>query len=334
MRHYILRGLLPEPAADAPLFAGQTLTVRQSRISRWTDDGRPLPDEGYRVVLRKPGVGRLSVFVHDVYDALFIVSARSQRKAYALASPFRACVAVYWGNPVDESPYEFLVELKRLPTPRETSRQIAALCADIWQAPVDPVLLGSAIRSGPILRQPEIAKACAFVDRVLLQEKLAWALLHLERSHHLFAGHMTASYYRHHYRHYRMNESAYVREKKYLEGKTRYDLAFLSSFRALESLLGKPQIKKRDIPKLLKKMDGQFGTSFASGRWPSYHEVFSSRRIWWDYKELIGRYLDLRNAVAAHANPAAPLSLREDQVFEIQRLAEHMLYKSAGLSET
>src|SRR5262249_11533532 len=77
-------------------------------------------------------------------------------------------------------------------------------------------------------------------------------------------------------------------------------------------------------------LDDKFGTSFCSTRWKSYHEVFSSGRKRWRFDELITRYLDVRNAVAAHANPRPPFPLREDQVLEIQRLVASMLYDAAG----
>jgi hypothetical protein len=43
------------------------------------------------------------------------------------------------------------------------------------------------------------------------------------------------------------------------------------------------------------------------------------------YKEVITHFLDLRNAVAAHANPKPPFILNEDQLFEIQKLADSMI---------
>src|SRR5580765_4333071 len=67
-----------------------------------------------------------------------------------------------------------------------------------------------------------------------------------------------------HYRHERKSTSAYLQEKRYLEERTVYDLAFLSAFRAMEALLGTVQIHKPQIPKLLHAFDGKFRTSFCS----------------------------------------------------------------------
>lgn len=305
-------------------------TTRQERIKRWQATGSPLPKEGKYVFLRQPGIGTLSVLVHDVYEALLMVSAYSQRKAYALASPFRSYANVYLGCAPDDSPYEFLVELTRRPPMTATARDIARLHRQLWPSPRDPDLLSSALRSGSGLRHPQIRSACKFVARISAVPQLIAALTHLDRSHSLFGGYMTSSYYYYHYRHDRRLESAYLREKKYLEDRTRYDLAFLSAFRALEALLGTSQIKDHEIGRRLLALDQKFATSFSSAHWKSYHEVFSSGRRQWRFEELIRHYLRVRNAVAAHANPNPPFTLKEDQVLEVQSLVERMLYDAAG----
>ena len=102
-------------------------------------------------------------------------------------------------------------------------------------------------------------------------------------------------------------------------------MAFLSAFRAVEALLGTSNLRKRDIESRGQMFDKAYGTSFATDRWQSPHEVFSSKRTWWQYPELIAFYLDVRNAVAAHANPRPPFRLTEDQVLELQRLVSYML---------
>jgi len=257
-----MQGLIPEPYEGAPHLGGEAAT-RQERIRRWRAMARKLPREGEQVFLRIPSTGRLSVLVHDVCDALLMVSAPSQRKAYSLALPFRSYFSIYLGRDLTDGNSDFLLELRAKPKSNATTR-----------------------------------------------------------------------YYEHHYRHERKSESAYLREKKYFEERTLYDLAFLSAFRALEALLGTAQIHKHAVGKLLAALDGKFGTSFCSTRWESYHEVFSSGRKRWRFDELISHYLDLRNAVAAHANPKPPFTLREDQVLEIQLLVKSMLHDVAKPMQT
>jgi hypothetical protein len=329
VKYFIMQGLIPEAYEGAPHIGGNALTARQERIKRWKATESTLPREDEYVFLRQRRVGTVSVLVHDVYDTLLMVSAPSQRKAYALALPFRSYLTVYLGYSLNDS-YEFLLELTAKPALTATTRKIASLYRQLGSDRIDLDVLSSTMVSGTRLFHPQIRSACKFVERTLNAPQLAASLTHLERSHFLFAGHMTSYYYHRHYRHQRRLESAYLREKKYLEDRTLYDLAFLSAFRALEALLGTAQIKEHDIGQRLRALDDKFGTSFCSTRWKSYHEVFSSGRKRWRFDELIAHYLRVRNAVAAHANPRPPFPLREDQVLEIQRLVASMLYDAAG----
>jgi hypothetical protein len=329
MKYFILRGLLPEPVQGAPSFGGHIPEDREARIARWLKTGRELPCEGEHCFLQVPGMGRISVFVHDIFDAHLLIVAPSQEKAYALASPFRSCAIVYFGCTPFENGYEYLMELVSKPQPTQTTREISQLYRQIWLTRVDPDLLLPTLGSGERLFLDQIRQGCQFVQAILSCKRLALCLLHLERGHLLFAGFMTGSYYHHHYQRDREAVTKYVQRKKYLEERTRYDLAFLSCFRGVEALLGTANLKKHEIEKRVAEADRSFKTLFATTRWRSYHEVFSSRRRYWSIPELIGYYLDIRNAVAAHANPRPPFPLGEDQVLEIQRLVEHMLYQAA-----
>jgi hypothetical protein len=329
MKYFILKGLLPEPIQGAPSFGGYVPRNREQRIAFWRETGRELPCEGEHCFLRIAGVGRVSIFVYDVFDAILIIAAPSQEKAYSLAMPFRAFTTIYHGNPPDDSSDESLIELVAKPSPTQTITDIARLYRQIWETRVDPDLLVPVLRSGPVLFLDQVRQACDFVRAVLPSKRLTLCLLHLERSHLLFYGFMTSSFYHYHYSRDRRAETKYVRCKKYLEGRTRYDLAFLSCFRAIEALLGTANLKQSEIARRVTDLDRMFETSFASKRWRSYHEVFSSNRKWWRFPELIAQYLTIRNAVAAHGNLKQPFYLGEDQVLEIQRLVEHMLYHAA-----
>jgi hypothetical protein len=338
MKYFILRGLLPEASEGAGHFGGGDAEPRSrhKRVERWRsffeDEGEfPLPREGEHVFLDVKKFGRVLVFVHNVYDALLMVSAASQQKAYALALPFRSYLTVYLGFDLAADTSDFtLYELKAKPAVTSTTRDIAGLCRKFGDSPTILDFVVNAMHSGTLVTDSQIRLACNFVAKTLQFRQLTDCLMHLEQSHTLVAGHMTSSHYYRHYREQRRLESAYLREKKYLEDRTRYDLAFLSGFRALEALLDTMRIKRNEVPHLLRAFDEKFSTSFSSTTWTSYHEVFSSKRKKWKFAEIIGRYLDIRNAVAAHANPQRPYILGEDQVLEIQRLVEHMLDSATG----
>lgn len=330
MKYFVLRGLLPTLPDGSSGIGGRISDSYDEGISAWRHfhPDEPIPKQGEQCFLNIRGIGRISVFVHNVFDTLILITSRSQERAYLLASPLRAFATIFLGSsPDDDSPYEYLVELTHKPQPTQTRTEIARLYRPIWfDDTSDPQSLGAALGSGTFLARDQLKLACRFVDGVHLRSMLRLCLLHLERSHHLYAGYMSDSYYYFHYRHERAALSPYAQRKGYLEERTRYDLAFLSAFRAIEAFLDTTMLRKRDIAELLRQTDIRDGTSFLSGRWRSRHEVFTSGRKWWSFSELIGHYLDIRNAVAAHANPKPPFRLNVDQVREIQELVADMLY--------
>jgi hypothetical protein len=329
MKYFILRGYLPQYAKGAPFIGGRTPASRTERQALQTSRDNVLPPEGEYPILRIPRVGRASVFVSDVFDTLLLVAAPSQEKAYSIATPLRGYLTVFLGAHPPDGLFEGLIELEGKPDPTHTRSQIAATYRQLYDIPSDTSLLSVEIGSGTGLLWEQLEQASVFVRTVHPSPQLSLALLHLERSHLLFAGFMSPSYYHFHYRHERVEETPYARRKKYLEERTRFDLAFLSAFRSIEALLGAPVLKRHTIPKLLQIHDATFGTSLSTATWHSYHEVFTTRRKKWGIAQLLCYYLDVRNAVAAHGNSPSPYRLAEDQVFEIQRIAEHLLYETA-----
>jgi hypothetical protein len=192
MKYFILSGLLPEPVHRAPSFGGHIPEDREDRIAYWLETGRELPREGEHCFLRVPGVGRISVFVYDVFDTFLLIVAPSQEKAYALASPFRSYAIVYFGCTPFENGYEYLMELVAKPQPTQTTREISQLYRQIWLMRVDSDLLLPALGSGERLFLDQIRQGCQFVQAILSSKRLALCLLHLERGHLLFAGFMRA----------------------------------------------------------------------------------------------------------------------------------------------
>ena len=329
MRYFVLRGLLPQTAKGAPFFGGDHRRDRDERLRSYATLGHPLPIEGERPIVRVKGIGRISVFVFNLTQSLLLLAASSQERAYALANPFRGYLTVYHGVSAPEGLWEYVIELNRKPLPEWTIGQIAQAYRQLGQSLPDTDLLEFELASGAGVFWEQIEAAARFAQATCAAPRLSTSLLHLERSHMLFSGYMTSSYYHFHYRIERREESPYLRRKRYLEERTRFDLAFLSAFRSIESVLGTPHLKKHTIARALQALDSHSGTSLASGRWRSYHEFFSTRRRSWSYEAILQYYLDIRNAVAAHGNLAPPFRLAEDQVLEIQRLAEDILYQVA-----
>lgn len=327
MKYFILRGYRPQPSNKTNVTFSQNIENRDDRIARWKEFSPELPEEGEHCLFRIPGVGRLSTFVFDVYDSIILVVAKDQNSAYLIANPFRAFCIVYLGFYPSNEDMEYLLELTRKPKPGDTKSKIASIYKNVWINPVSEKDIEHALGTGNYIftRQLEFAKS--FVKVICLDDRLSQCITHLERSHHLFPSNMTGSYYRFHYSRDRVKETDYLKRKKYLEDKTKYDLAFLSSFRAIEALLKSPNLRKHQIEREILKLDQKYQTNFDKEKYHSFFEVLNGGPEKINYKDIISKYLDIRNSVAAHANPNPPFTLLEDQVIEIQRLAQNMLNK-------
>lgn len=328
MKYFILRGYRPQPVRNNSSIGVLTIKNRSDRIAMWRKFYNELPIEGERCLLRIPGVGRLSAFVYDVYNSLILIAAQDQEAAYSIASPFRAYCVIYLGYyPIDEE-LEYLFELSDKPNPKATSSDVASLYHNVWVNPISEWDIELALETGYVMFDEQIEYACLFVKSIHSQGRFSQSLMHLVRSQQIFAGYMSGSYYHFHYSRDRAVESEYAKRKKYLEEKTRYDLALLSAFRAIEAILDAPSLKKPQVEKKLAELDQLCSTSFSIEKYRSFFEIFSGGPEERSYSDIISYYLDIRNSVAAHANPKPPFSLSEDQVLEIQNLALVLLGKS------
>lgn len=330
MKYFLLQGYIPEVAIGASRTVIADLTEgRAARLRVWTKRYGPHQPliEGETPLVRIADLGRISVFVHDVWTAHLLVAARSQERAYRLALPFRAFVTIYLGYPREEGVTEYLIELTQKPSEVDSTQFITEHYLRPGRCSSDYEM---ALGGGYGLYSNHMRACKVFVEQIVQSEQHDLALRHLERSHYLLSGYMTGSYYHAHYQYERREQTPYERQKNYLEMSTVYDLAFLSAFRSVEALLGcgARSLEKRDIASRLRILDDRYGTRFSTSRWNSLHHYFTTRRRHWSYGELIETFLDTRNAVAAHANPVPPFPLSEDQVFELQNLAGCMIYES------
>lgn len=284
------------------------------------------PKLGETPFLVKPQLGRISLFIHGPYDAVLLIIAKSQRKAYVLANTLRAIITCYHGIAPWETFNGFLLEFQIRPTP-DMSREdlVLAIAPTFIRDKSARMALEIDLGSGSGLNYIQLTNACGFASVAISHLPILDALLHLEYSRNLVWGYMVGSFYESHYCRDRQKLTRYQLEGAYLENRFRYDSAFVSAFRGIECILGAPHFKRGQIATLLEKTDHTFGTSFSSTKYRSWHEIFSSRRKWWRYEDLISYYLKLRNAVSAHGNPSPPHIVMEDQVFEIQYLLQDMI---------
>ena len=334
MRYFLANGYSPSPHAPQMhahgytkvTFGGPSNSTRRQMARQYKEADVPLPPLGEKVFLRVPRHGRLAVFVHGAYEAFVLIAASSQRRAYLLANAFRAALTCFQGQAPCNNSDAYLLELASAPTPDMSRRDLARSIRQREDYDRYPdTALEMAISTGTILDHMQIARACEVVRQAMTQPVILDALLHLEYSRTLVWGFMVGSFYQAHYSIDRRELSRYEVERAYLENRFRYDSAFVSAFRGIECALGKPHFKKTDIRGLLSEADRRYGTALSSQRHRSWHEVFSTKKKWWSYADLIAYYLKLRNAVSAHGNPSPPHTVMEDQVFEIQYLLQTMI---------
>jgi len=333
MKHFLANGYCPSPHppklhADgySNISFGGTVKTRKQRARSYREAGLDVPKLGETKFLSRAKIGRISLFVHGAYDTFIMVVAPSQRKAYLLGNTLRVAMTCFHGNPPMEQSSGYLLELSNPPTTDMNAADLANLInPSLFPDRDENLMLERELESGTGVNHIQLAEGCKIVANALDHPRLLDALMHLEYSRNLVWGFMVGSFYECHYSRDRRQLTRYQLERAYLENRFRYDSAFVSAFRGIECILGKPHFRKPEITFLLRNVDREFGTSFSTSRHRSWHEVFSSRRRWWKYDDLLTYYLKLRNAVSAHGNPSPPHIVMEDQVLEIQYFLQSML---------
>lgn len=325
MRYFIVNGYLAYPQEEMFGVSRTHGETRKERAQVYERFGRQPSALGETRIFHEPKIGTLSVFVYDFDRTQLLLRASSQRKAYLLGNTFRSITTALIGEPPVQNGFEFLVELTDKPDPSMTLDELVELYRQLDDTPVRLSTLAVILQSGMALDHSKLSWVCDFMKRALVAPRFHATLLHLYQSHQMISGYMSGSFYESHYRWERKSQSRYFREKLYYEGRTQYDLAFLSVFRAIEALLNSANLRSEQIHRLLVQLDSQYGTTFAKSDYQFYHEIFSGGMKRMAYEEVIVRYLNLRNAVAAHGSLKPPRIITDDQVFEIQLLVEDML---------
>jgi hypothetical protein len=327
MKYFLVTGYRPSAHGCEHVYFGAAGDSTRRQMERLYQDARiDIPPLGEKSFLATRHFGRLSVFVHGAYDAFLLVTARSQRKAYLIATAFRAAATCILGQSPSGDSDAYLFELCSVPTKNMRRKDIVRSILQVGDAEMEPDIgVQMTIWSGTSLSHDQVAHACSISREALARPVILDALRHLGYSCTLHSGFMTGSFYQCHYSRDRRYIAHYAVERDYYENRFKYDMAFVSAFRGIECVLGKPHFKKNEVSELLANTDRQYDTSFAVQRHRSWHEVFSSKKKWWRYSDLIEYYLKLRIAVSAHGNPSPPHIVSEDQVFEIQYLLRSMI---------
>lgn len=269
----------------------------------------------------------LRVVYYDWDRGLFMITAASRRRAYEIGEAVNGYFSVFLGYELDSRRAGFwLRECKRVPRAAWSEKVFLQnlLHLDRRSPDYETYELHD-LQSGYGLQFDHIELLARYLPTLAQSTRLTAALRHFVQSRQLFTGYMVGSYYHAHYRHERRESPRWLMEKRYYEDRAQYELGFVSAFKAIESFFGTQHLTKRNLNEVFMRLPFKAITSDQTYR--RLHETFSGFRARSTYGEMIRHFLDVRNAVAAHANPTPPrhLMLSEDNLFEIQRFVTYLI---------
>jgi len=271
----------------------------------------------------------IRVVFYNVDNGLFLIKAGNQRIAYEVVRALDGYFfLVTGGTPNYDRCLPKLIEIYKVP---QSDWNIDRLFKELSQMNMEMMKTDVyKLRSSPFIQAHEMQLLAPCVERIYSDRRLNEALYHLGYSRFLCYGFMVGSYYNCHYRHDRQSMSKHLIQKQYFENRERYELAFLSAFRGIEGFLNVNQIKRPDIDRSLLKL--QTANIKPDTKYHRRHEIFSGSCRDVTYHDIIDHFLEIRNTVAAHANPSPPsdLIISEDSVMEIQLLLSELCSKGLG----
>ncbi|EIV99900.1 hypothetical protein [Thermoanaerobacter siderophilus] len=182
------------------------------------------------------------------------------------------------------------------------------------------------IDTGVELTKESLEDLKNFISRIYLNDDLCESLNHLLESRFLFNCFMTNSYYEYHYKYDRTEMPEWLKEKMFYENRYRYQTAFVSAFKGIESFFRVNDFRKHEIEKLFNNID--YNDISFDTVYKRRFEIFSGETEEVRYGELLVHFLKLRNAVAAHHNKKPPVIITEDNICEIQNFLVELISKA------
>lgn len=272
---------------------------------------------------------KVRVVFFDVDNGLFLIKAPNQRIAYEVIRSLDGFFFLVVGDtPRHDRSLPKLSELYKVPQSTWTREQLLEeLRQRDWQIGPTDILDFSSSR---VVQEHHMRLLGPSVELIYSNPRLNESLHHLGHSRFLFYGFMVGSYYQCHYQVDRQTMSRHLMQKQYFENRERYELAFLSAFKGIERFLNVNQIKRTNIDKALVKL--QMSEVRPDTKYRRWHEIFSGYPRYIQYNDLIAHFLNIRNVVAAHANPSPPsdFMISEDSLMEIQLFLSQLCGKALG----
>lgn len=293
----------------------------EDRLEYYADSGTSRPADFTLTRLTS------DLYVRVVYDSrdvgFFLLRASNLENAYELAWSIYGYLATFHGVlPKSEKFGLALKELKNVPPKGWTERELVSAFRD--SNTLAPEFEIGDFRGGQFLTS-ELDVMPNYVKAIYSNRVIREALAHLTQSYTLFYGHMTPGFYHYEYRLERIKWTQRYLRKLYLENRPRYEIAYVAAFKAIERFVAGGDIKKQEVNSKLDRLPYKsINSTTAYTRW---HEIFLGLPCDITYGEIIRHFLDIRNAVGAHANERPPkkFTLTEDHLYEIQNFAQELL---------
>jgi len=111
-------------------------------------------------------------------------------------------------------------------------------------------------------------------------------------------------------------------------------MVFVAAFKGVERFFGVNQIRGNKIRNIFNYPNLE--SIRPDTIYTRQHETFSRKKKNISYIEIIKHFMDLRNAVAAHANfiqPPRSFMITEDNLFEIHLFLQELIWKKVPFSQ-
>jgi hypothetical protein len=257
-------------------------------------------------------------------QGIFLIRAKSRSDAYRIGNLIRGYLAIFWSlTPPNDRLYFYLQEIPIIPKKEMTWDEIIEKIPGSEM--YDSELLIGEFRSGPVLTENQIDSLKQDIPKLFADQRLSDTFDHLTTSLGLYDGSMTGSYYYFHYSRDRKATPKWVMQKKYLENRQKYELAFLAAFKGVERFLKGSQIKAHETKALFSSLP--YSKVKKQKTYTRFHETFSGFKKKVAPNEIVNHFLAIRNVTGAHANrnPPQEIYISEDNIIEIQRFLKNLL---------
>lgn len=256
-----------------------------------------------------------------------LIKATGLREAYRIARAFQTYLTIFCEVTPNEDRFgDYLIELSQIPRFSWTDEDLARALSSTQD--FEPVSGTLPLYTGQYLFAYYFSDVAKYVPIIYHDAHISESASHLDQSYALFYGLMSGSYYHYYYARERVIQSRDRLLKDYLEHKSKYELAFLAAFKAIELLVGNGNINKSRLKSVFQS--NPYTLIRQDSVWERFHEIFTKKPQYCSFEELLEHFLDMRNVVAAHGNRKPPkhFLITPDNLFEIQRFASHLIHQA------